>query len=299
MRVIDRSKYRDEEGQISLQNRILGTLQNGLGWYAEMESQAEFTNRLARHLDDEYLLLSNAVLPYSDLTVPMILLGPPGVRTIIPSPIKGIYRAKGDEWFEFNGRTRRFSRARPNVQSLAISYAEALHAFLQGQGVPLPDVEPVLVFTDPRTLVDTAQPAVRVVQADAVDRFAANLQKFQPIMDQEDISSLVDLILNPPQLPEAEPDMAVEPEPPPEPEPAFEGEPAFEPEDREPEFDMDLSEPADRDAIGLEDAPAARSEDGGLLNFSRSQWIVLGLLFLIEIVIVLVFAAIIFTDVLI
>lgn len=293
MRVIDRSKYRDEEGQISLQNRIMGTIENGLGWYTEMEAQAEFTDRLAKHLDDEYLLLRNALLPYSDLTVPMILLGPPGVRTIIPSPAKGIFRAKGDEWFEFNGRTRRFGRTRPNLQSLATSYAEALHAFLQRRGVPLPDVEPVLVFTNPRTLVDTAQPTVRVVQADAVDRFAANLQKFQPIMDQEDINSLADLILNPPPLPEAESESAVEPEPAPEPEPAFEL------EGLEPEFDMDLDEPADLDAFGLEDAPAAQPAEGGRLNFSRSQWIVLGLLFLMEIVIVLVFAAIIFTDVLI
>lgn len=290
MRVIDQSKYRDEEGRINLQNRILGTIENGLGWYAEMESQADFTDRLARHLDDEYLLLRNALLPYSDLTVPMILLGPPGVRTIIPSPAKGIFRAKGKEWFEFNGRTRRFSRTRPNLQSLATSYAEALHAFLQGQGVPLPDVEPVLVFTNPRTLVDTAQPEVRVVQADAVDRFAANLQKFQPIMDQEDISSLAELILNPPPLPEAEAQVPVEAEPTPEPEPTFEL------EDLEPEFDMELSESVDRGAFGLEEAPAAQTtEEGGRFNFTRSQWIVLGLLFLMEIVIVLVFAAIIFT----
>ncbi|MDX1600353.1 MAG: hypothetical protein R3191_02445 [Anaerolineales bacterium] len=277
MRVIEKSEYRDDEGQISLEDRIRGTLAHGFSWYGEMEAQEKFTQRLGRHLDDSYVLLRNANLPYSDITVPLILLGPPGVRAIVPSPAKGIYRAKGDDWYSFNSRSRRFKRTRPNLQSLAISYAEAVHAYLQSQGVPLPDVEPVLVFTNPRTHVDTAQPSVRVVQADAVDHFASNLQKFQPIMDREDVRDLTRLIIDPP--------------PPPEPEEV--------PEDRDEAAAGDLPQPSDVDAFQLEDSPAARGAGSGRFNFNRSQWIILGLLFLMEIVIVLVFAALIFTDILV
>lgn len=279
MRVVERSEFKDEEGRISLGDRIQGTLSHGLSWYGDMQAQDRFSERLAKHLDDSYVLLKNAPLPYSDLTVPLILLGPPGVRTMLVSPAKGTFRARGDEWLTFNNRSRRFKRTRPNLQTLAISYADAVHAYLQSQGVPLPEVEPVLVFSNPRTLVDTAQPAVRIVQADAVDFFASNLQKFQPIMDQDDVRELTQLILEPP--------------PPPEPEP----EPEL-PDNELPEDEGDLPEPSDVDAFRLEEAAAAQ-QAGGRFSFNRSQWIVLGLLLLMQIVIVLVFAALIFTDLLI
>lgn len=280
MRVIERSEFRDEEGNISLGSRIRGTLEHGFGWYGEMLAQKELTRRLERHLTANHLLLRNAKLPGSELTVPLILLGPEGVRTIIAIDKAGVFRAKGDGWFRFNSRTRRFRRTRPNLQSLASSYAEAVHAYLQRQGVPLPEVEPVLAFTNPRTHVDTAQPAVRVIQADAVDHFASNLQKFQPIMDREDVDELTDLIINPP-LPE--------PEPEPQPEPDLE----LEPTQQEWEEELD---PSEVDPFRLEEAPADRTGLGGRLDFTRAQWIILGLLLLMEIVILLAFAAVILTN---
>lgn len=277
MRVIEQSSFRDEDGEISLGDRIRATLDHGLGWYGEMMAQESFTERLQRHLADDHLLLRNAMLPGSDLTVPLILLGPEGVRTIIATDKKGIFRAKGENWYAFSGRTRRFRPKRPNLQSLATSYAQAVHAYLQRQGVPLPEVEPVLAFTNPRTHVDTAQPSVRIVQADAFDHFASNLLKFQPIMDQEDVNELTDLILNPPQ-PEPEPEPADEPLAAPE-----------EPTDRQ-------VSPSEVDAFRLDDSPAARRASRSRFSFSRGQWIILGLLLLMEIVVVLAFATLILTN---
>ncbi len=163
------------------------------------------------------------------------------------------------------------------MQSLAISYAEAVHAYLQRQGVPLPEVEPVLAFTNPRTHVDTAQPAVRIIQADAVDHFASNLRKFQPIMDWEDINELTELIINPPR---PEPEEAAEQLP----------EPKFEPDMAEMEPD-----PSEVDPFRLEDAPAGRP-GRGRFGFTRIQWIILGLMLLMELVIILAFAALILTN---
>ncbi len=52
------------------------------------------------------------------------------------------------------------------------------------------------------------------------------------------------------------------------------------------------------DPFRLEDSPAARRAQAGRFSFNRSQWIVLGLLALMEFLIVIVLAALIFSDLL-
>jgi hypothetical protein len=280
MRTIERSEYRDKDDVISLENRVRGTLDYGLGWFGEMRAELILTERLGPYLDDNYVLLRNANLPGTDLRIPLILLGPQGVRTILPSAKKGVFRAKGMDWYTFSTRNRRFKRTRPNLLSLATTYAQALHTYLQSQSVPLPEVEPVLAFTNPRTHIDTAQPEVRIIQADAFERFANNLQRFQPIMDREDVDELTALIIRPPM-----------PEPEPEPEPVAETEQSLESEQpisRAPD-------PSELDAFRLDDSPAVRRRQTPL-GFTRAQWLILGLLFLMELLIVIVFAAVIYSN---
>ena len=275
MRVIEQSSFLDDEGNLSVGNRFRSWLEYGIGWPGEVKAQAELSRKLGRHLSDEHVLLRNAKLPGSDLTVPLILLGPQGVRTILPTNRGGVFRAKGEDWYQFNSRTRRFKRTRPNLQSLADSYARAVHAYLQGQGVPLPEVEPVLAVVNPRTHIDTAGPSVRIVQADAFDHFANNLQKFQPIMDQEDVRELTQLIINPPMLE-------------PEPDPELEPEPAID------EFGDDL--PTEFDPFQLEDSPAARQARSLRFGMTPRQLLLLGILLLMNLLVLFVFGAIILAD---
>lgn len=197
MIVIERSTFRDEKGAISLDARLRGTLRYGLRWYGEMEAQQGVTQRLLNELGDEHILVRNQVVPGTDAIIPMILLSPQGVRVILPTPIRGIYRAKLDEWLVFDGSSRRFKRVRPNLQGAAMTMASQLLRFLKAQGYPLPEIEAVLIFTNPRTHVDTARPSVRIVLADAVDHFASNLQQFPAIMDGEDIAAVLESLSTP------------------------------------------------------------------------------------------------------
>lgn len=197
MRVIERSEFRDQEGVISLENRLRGTLRYGLRWYGEMETQMVVTERLSTVLENDHDLIRNLVIPGTDLRVPLILLGPQGVRAILPTPLRGVYRAKGDEWLTFDGGARRFKRVRPNQQVIALNMADAVLKYLRSQGFGLPEVEAVLIFTNPRTHVDTARPRARIVMADGIEHLAANLRQLHPIMDQEDIDALVGALLHP------------------------------------------------------------------------------------------------------
>jgi len=209
MRVIDRSEYRDAEGRISLQSRLRGTLDRGLGWFGEMDAQDDIVQRLGRSLGEEHIMLRNIPLPEAGVIVPMVLISPQGVRVIYPSPIRGMFRAKGDEWYAFSGGSKRFKKTRPNLQAVVMSMAQDLLNYLQSRGFGLPEVEPVLVFTNPRTHIDMARPSARIVLADAVDHFAANLQQFPAIMNRDDVNSLVEALVNP-KPSEAEPEPALE-----------------------------------------------------------------------------------------
>ena len=274
MKVIDRSEFRDEEGAISLENRIRGTLQHGLEWYSWMQSQETATQRLEMSLGNEHTLLCNVIVPGTTTIVQMILLSPQGVRVIEPSPIKGVFRAKGEEWLKFESRGRRFKRSNPNLQARTMNNSQLVHRYLQEQGYPLPEVEAVLMLTNPRTHVDSARPRVRIVQADAIDYFSANLQEFQPIMDQEDINILTEALINP-KLPE--------PEPTPEPEP--------EPEVARTEFVEEAETfTAEPKPMAL---PAQTVHRLSTLPFSRRQWILLAVMLFFELVIIIIFAMIV------
>lgn len=272
MRRIDQSTLRDDDGSISFQNRLKGTLQYGPNWYGEMVAQDEAFDRLSHTLGAEHIALCNYTLPGTALTIPMVLISPQGVRVIIPSPLRGVYRAKGEEWLKFGGsRSRRFTKARPNLQTRAIDMAQTLHRYLRDQGYALPEVEAVLMFTNPRTHVDTAKPRVRIVQADGIDHYAANLQQFQPIMDMEDINAVLEALLNPkgPEL-ETEPeaaDEAVDEEP--QPAPPSEAKPV---------------EPAAAALVPRTLRPLTRAR----FQATRRQWILLGVMAFFEVMILIV-----------
>ncbi len=274
MIVIDRSKYREEDGSISLENRLRGTLEHGFGWYGQMQAQEVVTEWLSRSLGDEHVLLRNVSLPGVSGTIPMILISPQGVRVLIPSGAKGVFRAKGEEWLRFDGRTRRFKRARPNLQAEALVKAQAVHRFLQSQGFPLPEVEAVLLFTRHRTYVDAARPRARVVLADAVDHFAANLQQFQPIMDQDDVHDIRDILLEP-RRPEPESEM-------------------------EPEEGQGLPLPADDMQAASPFAPLEGEQPRArrfiFSGISRRQWMLLAVMLFLELLVLGVLVMLVMSD---
>lgn len=269
MQVNDRSKYRDEQGVISLEHRIRGTLKYGFDWYAEMEAQEFVTRKVGKVLGDEHTLLRNVPLVGTDVLAPLILFSPQGVRLIQPSQVKGNFRASEDQWMSFNSRTRNFRPDQPNLQFRTQALARGLRRYFEAQGFALPELEAVLIFTNPQTLVDRANPVARIVLADAIEHFASSLMERQQIMDQEDIQMLVEALLNP-RLPE--------PEPAPEPEPQPEGE----------QFDSQALRPMD---VRPELRPVRR-----IGSFSMKQALLLGGMALFEFAVLLAIAFTVFGD---
>lgn len=60
--------------------------------------QDQVVDRFAKVLGDEFVMLRNAIFPGVEVAVPLILVGPFGLRVMDTTAIRGTYRAKGDQW---------------------------------------------------------------------------------------------------------------------------------------------------------------------------------------------------------
>ncbi len=212
MKIIDRTPLLDAKGQLSLAARLQGMLKYGFSWPASLEAQRTVIAQLNRVIEKGFTLFRNQQLGVSEIVVPLLLVGPAGVYVIEATPLKGMYRARGEEWGTVaNGR---FQPAPINLLGRTAKLAKILQVFFERQGVKLAaPVEPALLAADPGLHIESVRPAVRVVMRDAIDRFAAGLLTARPLYNPAQVSELVERIQNPRSPRQAE-------APPPEPQEA-------------------------------------------------------------------------------
>jgi|GEM_PF-1753381 len=178
----------------------------GISKYRKQRSYDVIKPRLQSVLDDHFALLCDYPLPDVDVHVPLILVGPPGVQVLYPSALRGIYRAKGRSWYMMNDRKHQFEPVKENPVALTDMLAQALRKFLRQRGVELDDVEPVLLFTDPGVHVDIANPVVRIVLHDAIQKFAAGQMQAPALIDEQSVDGIITLITHSSRLAAEEPD---------------------------------------------------------------------------------------------
>ncbi len=198
MKINEYSPYLDEKGEISLVERIRNTVRFGSSWYTDQQAQDTITNRLQMALDDSFILLRNLTLEGLEVPIPLILVGSTGVHVIYPSSLKGIYQVNADQWRLMDAGSKRFKLARPNLINRALLLSRAVERHLERCGYQPPLVEPLIIFTDPGMHVETKRPAVRTVMVDALDRFASGLAQQEGIVSPENVRKTVKLLVNPP-----------------------------------------------------------------------------------------------------
>ena len=196
MKLIDQTPLQDEKGEIGIIQRVQGTLKYGLNWYPELEAQKHALGLLERGLGKGYTVIRNTTLGASGIVVPLALVGPAGIFTAHVTHLRGQYQAKGDSWGTMSGTS--FQPAAINLLTRTQRLAQALQAFIERQGVKLPQpVESVLLTTSPGMHVQSLRPIVRVVMVDALERWAASLSKAAPVFTVESAYELADRIINP------------------------------------------------------------------------------------------------------
>jgi hypothetical protein len=307
MNVIERSTYRDEEGNIALMKRVNATLDFGFSWFDQMQAQLAVTQRLTKVLGDQHVLIRNASIPGIDESDPyMILISPQGIRLVKTHPVRGVFRAKEDDWLRFNSRSRHFVQTKPNLQAAALNQLRQVNRLLESQNIKVSVVEAVLIFTHARTLIDSARPATRVVSADAIEFFAANLEQLPRSLNSETIHRLVDAILYP-QLPEPKSagDLVQAPEIPkrlqaeaqPEHQSPFFKE-SLDDYEEEPLLDLQDSEFFKDFDLSSEEMPELMEETEQRPSpaVSKGQWLLLGIMAFLQVIILIIFAYLVLTD---
>ncbi|MFH1524138.1 MAG: hypothetical protein ABIF04_04165 [Chloroflexota bacterium] len=196
MKIIDQTPFFQENGELSLMDRVKAIMQFGFGWFKEIEAQNSIIAVLDKKLDKNYTLLRNIVPPGLEARIPFILIGPTGVYVMYVTPLVGLFRAKGDQWGTIAGNA--FKPERPNLLIRTERMARAVQVFLQRQGfTELSAVEAVLLCADPSCVVDSMRPIVRTVMRDALDYFSGSITQARTAFSPETVQDVVKHILNP------------------------------------------------------------------------------------------------------
>lgn len=209
MKIVDKTPYRSESGEIDILGRIQGTLKHGLTWYNRIQAQDTVIAIMEKQLGNSYTLLRNITLPNTEINLPMVLVGPPGVFLINVTHEHGIYLAKDDEWgtiTEGRESDQNFVPARINQISRTLTFGRVLQVYLDRQGFKgMFVVDPILMAADPGMHIESTRPAVRVVMSDALERFAASLGQGRAILNAPAVNDVIQSILvgrTPKQVPE-------------------------------------------------------------------------------------------------
>ena len=164
----------------------LNTLKIGRSSAQDIEAQEAVINSFQRLMDNKYFLLRNVPLESLDMPVPMILVGPTGVWVIYPSGLRGVYRARGDAWEKIDEKHQSYVPTGENLLTETSEMSAAVESKLIENDIPVLQLEPVLVFTNPGIHVETNHPIIRVVLVDALERLASGIVqgRFQYDPDQ-------------------------------------------------------------------------------------------------------------------
>ncbi|HNK64501.1 MAG TPA: hypothetical protein PKL78_02510 [Anaerolineales bacterium] len=204
MKIIDKSPFQDASGNINIVARLQGTLKYGFNWYPEQEAQKKVIPPLDRSLDKGLVLIRNFQLPYSDIVIPMILIGIGAVYIILVSPVKGHFEAKGVEWNTIVGNGASVP-ARRNLIDLLTKLTRAFQKYLERQRINIPvPVEAVLILSDPGAQIESLRPVVRVVRSDAIKQFTNEVSQARPVLRTDSILALGDRITTPKSIEEVQ-----------------------------------------------------------------------------------------------
>lgn len=210
MKIIDKTPYRTETGEIDLMGRIQGMLKYGMSWYSRVKAQDVVIAIIEKQLDSNFALLRNVTLPNTEINLPLVLIGPPGVYLINVTHERGVFIARDDQWGKMIGD--RFVPARINQIGRTQTFGRVLQVYLDRQGFKgSVVVESVLMASDPGMQIESTRPAIRVVMSDALERFAASMNQARPALDSPLAHDLARAIIvgRTPKPPAPEPGAAV------------------------------------------------------------------------------------------
>jgi hypothetical protein len=196
MKIIDQTPFLSENGEISTLDQIKATLKYGTDWLKEINAQKTVIASFGKVLDNSFTLLRNVSLAGLGTNIPLILIGPTGIYVLYVTPLRGMFRAKGDAWGTLEGYN--FKPARINIIVRTAQMGRAVQVYLERQGYPSSTpIDAVLLATEPGLHIDSIRSIVRVVLRVALEHFAASVAQGRVVFSAETVHDILDRITNP------------------------------------------------------------------------------------------------------
>ncbi len=196
MKIIDLTTQASNEGKPSVFSFINKLFPEGKQKQTEADSQNEVISRMDVALGNDFTLIREIKIPGLGTSIPMALVGPPGVFVLYASPVKGTFRARGDAWLKLDN-SGNMRNANPNLPNRTRLYAEAIRKFLAQNDFPNAEIEPVLLFTEPEAFVENIKAPIRMVMCDGMESYSESLRLINPTFSPEEKESVVRWLSNP------------------------------------------------------------------------------------------------------
>ena len=197
MNIIDCDEIRGRGDQSKSPDSFWGSLKLGRGGSQAKDVQEKVIAAFQRFVSNKYFMLRDLQLTGLETRVPLLLVGPAGIWVLNPSPLRGVFRAKGDSWEIIDDRKHTYKPADDNLLASTENMSRAARDFLAAYGERQIRIEPVLVFTNPGIHIETVRPVVRIVLIDALDRFISGIVQSRVIYNGEQVQKIVDLFTAP------------------------------------------------------------------------------------------------------
>jgi len=168
-------------------------LKYGMSWYSRVQAQDTLAAALGKHLGGNFTLLQNVVLPETEIDLPLVLIGPPGIFLVNALHEHGVYLAREDEWGTLSGE--QFMPARINQVKRTVTLGRVLQVYLERLGYKGFIVETIMMSANPGLHIDSTRPAVRVVMSDALERFAISLSQARGVFGPDQVVDLEQVLL--------------------------------------------------------------------------------------------------------
>lgn len=239
-------------------------------WSQDTQAQDSVISILQKSLDGRYFLLRNVLLEGLEIPIPLVMVGPPGIRVLYVSGARGVFRARDEYWEKMDEKSQKYRAAQPNLITRTMLMGRAVDAFLSSHVENLPVSESVLMFSDPGTHVEMQHPPVRIVLMDAIDRFVTALLQGRPFLSPQQIQVIVNLLSRSMNLPQTEKTTPLKQD-------AFSMKDEEKPKRELPSINIPV--PNDETAIRLVKK----------VPITNKQWIILGCMMLVNILLIVVF----------
>jgi len=241
------------------------------GLKQDIKAQEKLITQMGKTLNNRFTIIQNLKVENLTQHIPLILIGPTGLYIIYTSALKGIFQAKNESWL-IASKANHYEPARPNLITRTSLMIKALETVLEKHGLSGSEIQGVLFFSNPGIHIDAQRPTVRIVLMDGVERFITSILQGDLKYEKDEVQTLVTALTEPGSLENKEAlPLEASDEVTPQPKPV---EPP-----REPILGKNINAFSER------------------FPLTTRQWVLLGIMGLVEIIILVAFIFIILTTV--